>query len=239
MTDIVIPSPGRPYRTRAESARTQFGSSDWVVPSTRRQVPLPNESIATGPLGGFEVVNETSDAVELAPGEAFIGGRYVARDTSTQVTFSSLSSGDTVAIAYEQDAPDSLVIADGETVTAAVGQGSAAGQTTLAEYTPLSTGTSSWSFRASRSPASTVYRPIATASLSVSVGANSSVTKGVTFDAELPTNDVAAQATLRTDGVADVVNAEVTTAGSTQATVRVHNSSGSSKAVSIDLVVVA
>lgn len=238
MTDIVIPSPGRPYRTRAESARTQFGSSEWVVPSTRRQVPLPNESIATGPLGGFEVINEGSDAVELAPGEAFIDGRYVARDTTTQVTFSSLSNGDTVAIAYQQDAPDSLLIDDGETVTAAAGEGSVAGAVVLAEYNPLGTGTSDWTFVAPRSPASTVYRPIATASLSVSVEANSSVTEGVTFDAELPTNDVVVQATLTTNGAADVVAVEVTTVGSTQATVQVYNSSGSAQTVTVDLVAV-
>lgn len=238
MTDIVIPSPGRPYRTRAESARTQFGSSDWVVPSTRRQVPLPNEGIATGPLGGFRVIGSSSDSVELDTGEAFISGRYVARDTTTEVRFDSLSSGDTVAVAYQTGTPDSLVIDDGDTIDSGVSGGSLAGAVTLAEYKPQNAGLD-WLFVPPRAPESTLYRPIGTASGSVTVDANSFSTETVTFDTELPTNDVVVQATLTTDGVTFEVDCEVTAVDSTEATVQVYNSSGTAETVTFDIVAVA
>ena len=114
MTDVLFPSPGRGAVPDEWAALSRFGAatgSGFVATGGDRLVPgRYDEDIASGPLGGFDIPTVSSSlTVTITGGEAFIEGRYVARDTSTDVTLPA-NSTETVVVGFDTKTQDGVVI---------------------------------------------------------------------------------------------------------------------------------
>lgn len=90
MTDIVEASTGRSIASLATNASRHAGTSEWVVSGSESPYfdPPIDSNLTTGNLNGFQTSNVTNPSgndfeVTIDGGEAFIGGAYCARDTST------------------------------------------------------------------------------------------------------------------------------------------------------------
>jgi len=113
MTDKVYHSFGRTYRSRAAATAIQFGggSDGWIVPSSQRLMEDPEGDLATGSLNAFgESHSSSSYDVTIDTGEALVGGAYLARDTTTTVTLSSSTTGQTVYVGWGDSQTDSVII---------------------------------------------------------------------------------------------------------------------------------
>lgn len=113
MTDKVYNSYSRTWRSRGAATAIQYGggSDGWVVPSTQRLMEDPEGNLATGALNAFaETHSATSFDVTIDTGEALVGGAYLARDTTTTVTLSSSTTGQTVYVGWGDSQTDTVII---------------------------------------------------------------------------------------------------------------------------------
>jgi len=112
MTDKVIPSLNRYYSSSVEGAIHDIGTATWVVPDGDREVEDPDGDLATGTLGGFTIEDQASDgsSVDFDGGEAFVRGRWLARDIQTTVDGLSPSDGDELVVGFDPDASDTVEI---------------------------------------------------------------------------------------------------------------------------------
>lgn len=114
MTDLVNPSPNRtadPYITAGAIANG--GSSDgFVVDGSDPSNNASHEDLVDETT--FNSFASTSSAssydVTVDPGEAFVGGSWVARDTSTTVTLAASTTGQTVYAGWNATQPDGVII---------------------------------------------------------------------------------------------------------------------------------
>lgn len=113
MTDVVTISPGHD-NVPIESSRTfQYSGhiEGWVVPNTMELLTDINSSLAAGPLNQFdETSSGTSYDVTIDTGEAIIGGAGIARDTTTTITLSANTTGQTVYVGWSYNSKDTVVI---------------------------------------------------------------------------------------------------------------------------------
>ena len=93
MVDVV--EPGRETRLSSMLTAAAIGAAGgtgiggnrgWIVPEDEDYLATWHESLRNGPLGGFKAEEIEGRLVRVSSGEAFLGGRYVARDESTNVT---------------------------------------------------------------------------------------------------------------------------------------------------------
>ncbi len=85
-------------------------SSDWVVPSGTDYLAA-FDGLSGTPLNGFaESHSASSFDVTIDTGEAFVGGRWMGKDTTTTVTLASSTSNQTVYAGWESSTANSVVI---------------------------------------------------------------------------------------------------------------------------------
>ena len=115
MTQKVNPS----FKRHADSFKTAGaialagGSSDgWISPSGEpSSVAIEDADIDETALDAFaETSSGSSLDVTIAPGEAFVYGSWLAKDTNTTVTLSSSTSDQTVYVGWEEGVSNSVII---------------------------------------------------------------------------------------------------------------------------------
>lgn len=90
MTDFVTPSPGA-FRSYPTSGAVRYGSTDQrIVPDTEDHfasyiTSIEGNSLAAGPFNAFDATWTGLD-LTIKSGEAYVMGKYLARDTKTTFT---------------------------------------------------------------------------------------------------------------------------------------------------------
>lgn len=112
MTDKVIPSVNRFYSSAVEAAIHRIGQTTWVVPRGDRIVSDPEGDIADGGLGGFDIQERATDGsfVSFRSGSAFVGGRWLARDTSTVVDGLDPTTDDEIVLGFDPGSADTVEV---------------------------------------------------------------------------------------------------------------------------------
>lgn len=114
MTDIVNPSfdsDVSAFKLAGTIADTTDITSGYVKHASNSTVLATVSSISESALNAFaESHSSSSYDVTIDPGEAFIYGAWVARDTSTTVTLASSTTGQTVYVGWAYDQPDTPII---------------------------------------------------------------------------------------------------------------------------------
>lgn len=110
MTDRVHPTQGDASSQLTSGAIAWAGHSDWIVPSGTDYLAA-FAGLSGTPLNGFQESHSSSSFdVDIDTGEAFVGGRWMARDTTTTVTLASGTNNQTVYAGWESSAANSVVI---------------------------------------------------------------------------------------------------------------------------------
>lgn len=110
MTDRVHPTQGEASSQLTSGAIKWAAGSDWIVPSGTDYLAA-FAGLSGTPLNGFEETHSSSSYdVTIDTGEGFIGGRWMARDTTTTVTLASSTTNQTVYAGWESSTADSVVI---------------------------------------------------------------------------------------------------------------------------------
>lgn len=112
MTDIVVPSTGRQYSTKIEALLPRYNGGNWIIPSSRSPFPYPGVLDPSG-LSEFDfTASDSGETLTIEGGEAVVGGRWLARDTQTTLSFTSseLSDGPTVYLTFSKSAPDTVIL---------------------------------------------------------------------------------------------------------------------------------
>jgi hypothetical protein len=114
MVQKVHPSFNRDIRNRelAQAIRSGGNTDGFVSRSGVRLVEDSEGDLPTGPLGTFDVTSSaTSLDVTVGPGEAVVGGSYLATDESFTVTLPP-STTTTVLLAVQDGVADSILVGD-------------------------------------------------------------------------------------------------------------------------------
>lgn len=113
MTDKVRPSlqaPGKRHEL-ASTIAYGAGSPGWVVPAGEVELADEDGDLDDAALNAFA---ETSGAgslqVTIDPGEAFVGGAWLARDVATTVDLAASTAGQTVYLGWNRDLRDTVII---------------------------------------------------------------------------------------------------------------------------------
>lgn len=113
MVDKVNPSfhrPGKGHETATAIAKAG-GGAPWVVPSTDVYLADEDVDLDETAMNAFaESHSGTSYDVTIDPGEAFLEGAWVARDSPTTVTLSASTNNQTVFVGWDRDAGDTVII---------------------------------------------------------------------------------------------------------------------------------
>lgn len=110
MVDRVHPTQGEASSQLTSGAIKWAASSDWIVPSGTDYLAA-FAGLSGTPLNGFgESHSSSSYDVTIDTGEGFVGGRWMARDTTTTVTLASSTTNQTVYAGWESSTADSVVI---------------------------------------------------------------------------------------------------------------------------------
>lgn len=114
MTDKVNPSRNRPassFKT-AGAIALGGGSSGWISPDgSPSDISIQDTDIDDTQLAGFsESSSGTSFDVTINGGEAFVYGSWLAKDTTTTVTLSSSTNGQTVYVGWNKDTADDVIV---------------------------------------------------------------------------------------------------------------------------------
>lgn len=115
MTDSVIPSVGGNSDGYILGRIIEFagGSSGWIQESSTAKLADNDSRLnqSNVPLNAFgESHSSSSFDVTIDTGEAFIGGSWLARDTTTTVTLSSSTTGQKVYVGWDADATETVII---------------------------------------------------------------------------------------------------------------------------------
>lgn len=112
MVDRVEPSPNKRnviYAT-SQAIRNAGGSDGWIVPTTE-SVVASVEGMTGAPLNAFtQSSSATSLSVTIDTGEAFVLGRWIARDTTTSVTLAASTAGQTVYAGWGYGGTNTVII---------------------------------------------------------------------------------------------------------------------------------
>lgn len=110
MTDRVHPTQGEASSQLTSGAIKWAAQTDWIVPSGEDYL-AGFAGMSGTPLNGFtESHSSSSYDVTVDTGEAFVGGRWMARDTTTTVTVASSTNNQTIYAGWESSVGDSVVI---------------------------------------------------------------------------------------------------------------------------------
>lgn len=115
MTDKVIPSPSGDSNGYIVARIIEFagGSSGWIQESSTALLADNDTDLdqTAVPLNAFgESHSASSFDVTIDTGEGFIGGSWVARDTTTTVTLASDTTGQSVYAGWDHDATETMII---------------------------------------------------------------------------------------------------------------------------------
>jgi len=115
MTQKVNPSPVRPVEAfkTAGAISQSGGSGDGYIASetSPTEISTQDGDIDETALNGFSESSTTSSFdVTIDAGEAFIYGSWLAKDTSTTVTLSSSTTGQTVYVGWNKNGTDDVII---------------------------------------------------------------------------------------------------------------------------------
>lgn len=111
MTTVVLPSSGRNALHQGESAISRWGDTDWIVPSGS-DIAASDMGLS-GPLNAAEVTTSGMD-VTIDTFEAFIGGAYVASDTTTTYTLPGDDTQKTLYLGYDYSATDTIIFGEAD-----------------------------------------------------------------------------------------------------------------------------
>lgn len=116
MTDRVFPSLDRTALSREFAAAIRYAGSvpnGWIVPSADDpgNIATDDSNITEGNLNAFAETSTTSSFdVTIDAGQAYVGGAWLARDTSTTVTLSSSTNGQSVYVGWDVDTNNTVLI---------------------------------------------------------------------------------------------------------------------------------
>lgn len=115
MTDQVNPSTNRPadsFLTASASIALAGGHGDgFVISDTPSDAATYESDIDETQLNKFaETSSSSSLDVTIDPGEAVVGGAWLARDVSTTVTLAASTNDQTVYVGWDHTATDSVII---------------------------------------------------------------------------------------------------------------------------------
>lgn len=117
MTDRVQPSAGTVVDSMEYRGTVRYaaGTSGWIVPAGVDRLAGQSEEISGAPLNGFGESHSTSSfTVTIDTGEAFVEGKWVARDTTTDVTLASNTSGQTVYVGWSKTGSSAIIGTSGD-----------------------------------------------------------------------------------------------------------------------------
>lgn len=119
MSEAVIPSTSRPISSEVlKGALKNAGLGDWIV-SDDEDHYATHLGLSGAPLNAFDQTSSAdSMTVTIASGEGYVGGAWLARDESTDVTLNSGTSGQMVAVGPRYQVSDELRIDRTENFTA-------------------------------------------------------------------------------------------------------------------------
>jgi hypothetical protein len=112
MTQKVHPSFDRVVRNRelTQALRSGGNTDGFVTRPGTRLVEDSEGDLPTGPLGTFDQTSSASSlSVTIGPGEALVGGAYLATDESFSVTLPA-STTTTVLLAIKDGLPDTILV---------------------------------------------------------------------------------------------------------------------------------
>lgn len=112
MTNKVNPSPFRPTEAfKTAGAISHGGGSNGYVVDGFTDIAEEDGAIDETQLNNFqESHNSSSFDVTIDPGEAFVFGAWVVKDTATTVTLNSSTNNQTVYVGWEEDTSDTVFI---------------------------------------------------------------------------------------------------------------------------------
>jgi len=118
MSDRVNPSLDAQAGSRLTAGAIRFaaaaGEDGWVVPAADSPLladQVVTKSITTANLNAFDETSSGSSLdVDIDGGEAFVGGHYVVRDTTTTVTLDASTNDQDVFVGVDLDAGDTPII---------------------------------------------------------------------------------------------------------------------------------
>ena len=114
MTDKVNPSKNRPaesFVTAAGSIANGGGTDGYVVEDSPTDVATYDDDITEAELNTFEATSSaTSLDVTIDPGEAFVGGSWMARDVETTVTLAASTDDQVVYAGWDHDTANTVII---------------------------------------------------------------------------------------------------------------------------------
>lgn len=111
MTDRVEPSPNKQNKVYATTNAIQWATlvEGWVAPSDTWYV-AGFEGMSGAPLDAFDASEGTGAELDIASGEAFVDGRWVARDTVTTVSLADDATGQEIHVGWEQGVTNGVKI---------------------------------------------------------------------------------------------------------------------------------
>lgn len=110
MTDQVHPTQGEASSQITSGVIKNAGHVDWIVPSDEDYL-AGFAGLSGTPLNDFaESHSGSSFDVTIDTGEAFVGGRWCARDVTTTVALASGTSNQTIYLGWESSTANSVVI---------------------------------------------------------------------------------------------------------------------------------
>ena len=113
MTDRVRPSVNAPGKRHelATAIAVGAGSPGWVVPSGEVELADEDVDLDAGALNAFAATaGGASLDVTIDPGEAFVGGAWLARDTASTVTLAASTVGQTVYLGWDKGQRDTVLV---------------------------------------------------------------------------------------------------------------------------------
>ncbi|MFC5970062.1 hypothetical protein ACFPYI_01840 [Halomarina salina] len=108
MTDLVNPSPNRAISASITAATIQRAAhapnGGWIVPDD-------DSVIEASPLNAFAPEQSSGDlTVQIDSGEAIVGGVYLGRDTTTDVTLDASEGLQSVFVGADLSQPDAVIV---------------------------------------------------------------------------------------------------------------------------------
>lgn len=115
MTEYANPSINRPaeaFKSAGAIAYGGHGSDGFVVNgASPTDLSIQNSNIDETALNTFDETHDGSSYdVTIDPGEAFVFGSWIVKDTSTTVSLTSSTAGQTVYVGWNKDGSDDIII---------------------------------------------------------------------------------------------------------------------------------
>jgi hypothetical protein len=115
MTQKANPSINRPieaFKTSGAIALAGGSSEGWISNSgTPSDISAQDDSIDENSLNAFaQTSNSSSLSISIEGGEAFVYGAWIAIDTSTSVTLSASTAGQTVYVGWNKDGTNDVIV---------------------------------------------------------------------------------------------------------------------------------